>query len=400
LKRSTSFYVGDSVDALIATLDAHVPKDVQVTAGLAQHIFFQHRSKLQMDYYWVVNDTDRKRVNEVHFAAKKIPEKWNALTGEQEPLFYTNSTTGTGTCVSTWTHGTPSTWSSVLSLGPSQDAMLEATNAESLDNLSRQSGSFKVHMSGPVTSRETFVELRSDTKLYRGDASGGGLRPLTLDGDWQFKPLPDRISVPYAKLSDESELNGTERGWASPNFDDTDWPDMWLNEEQTTINWADRIPVDLHKSWNEVLVKVGKGRGNASGFYGFTFRVADDKGATLPEVEASTNAWSELTQANDTVRWYRIELPPGCVAVVSPTLHGAYRILLNGHEPVRAPQLICAKVSTVKELARHHRLQRRSVDLSHSVRHWRHSVFTEALHANRARQLFRDSHLHQDLQSA
>ena len=470
-KTNTSIYVDDSVDALMAALDAHVPKDVQVIYGPAQHLFFQHRSKLQTDYYWVVNDTDRKRVNEVHFAAKGIPEKWNALTGEQEPLFYTNSPTGTDVRLNL------DPWDAFYVVfrpltGLSQNTVLEATNAESLDNLSRQPGSFKVHMSGPATERATFVELRSDTKLYRGEASSGGLQPLKLDGDWQFKPQPDRVSVPYARINDATEAKGTKLGWASANFDDTDWPDMWLNEEQTTIrhwqmigpfpnednngfakvyppeqefdvhkkydglngqlgwedyngnepyltlgnwdiwmkteggstsnsgyivnfnpelltnghnwivsyahtylyspreqhanfivasdnwssiwinhkqvyaqlrtpfwyelndNWADRIPVDLHKGWNEVLVKVGKGRGTSSGFYGFTFRVADDKGTTLSEIVASTspNASHESTPANDAMRWYRIEVPPGCVAVVPPALHGAYRILLNGHE--------------------------------------------------------------------
>ncbi|MDX6463576.1 MAG: hypothetical protein QOE55_7273 [Acidobacteriaceae bacterium] len=32
------------------------------------------------------------------------------------------------------------------------------------------------------------------------------------------------------------------------------------------------------------------------------------------------------------MRWYRIEVPPSCVAVVPPALHGAYRMLLNGRE--------------------------------------------------------------------
>ena len=99
-------------------------------------------------------------------------------------------------------------------------------------------------------------------------------------------------------------------------------------------NWADRVPVDLHKGWNEVLVKVGKGRGTASGFYGFTFRVADARGATLSEVVASTSpdASNQSTQADDSMRWYRIEVPPGCVAVVPPVFHGDHRMLLDGQE--------------------------------------------------------------------
>ena len=464
-----SFYIDDSVDALIATLDAHVPKDVQVTSGPAQYLLFQHRSKLGTNYYWVVNDTDRKRVNEVHFAAKGKPEKWNALTGAQEPLFYVNGPTGTDVRLNL------DPWDAFYVVfrpltGASQETLLEATNAETLDGLSHQDGTFRVHMSGPASAEGTFVDLRSGAKLYRGEASSDGAQPLTLDGNWQFKPEPDRVSAPYARVSDASEAKGTEQGWASSNFDDTNWPEIWLSEEQTTVrhwqmigpfpntdnngfaksyapeqefdphkkyigldgqvgwedyngnepslalgdwniwmkteggsssdsgyivnfnpelltdghdwivsyahtylyslreqhaqfivaadnwagiwlnhkqvfaqlrtpfwyelndNWADRVPVDLHKGWNEVLVKVGKGRGTSSGFYGFTFRVADDKGATLSQVVASTspNASSESREASDTMRWYRIEVPPGCVGVVPPSLHGSYRMLLNG----------------------------------------------------------------------
>ncbi len=469
-KAEGSYYIDDSVDDLIATLDAHVPKDVRVVSGPAQKLFFQHRSKLQTDYYWVVNDTDRKRVNELHFAVKGIPEKWNALTGEREPLFYTNTSAGTDVRLNL------DPWDAfyVVFRPPTrslQDTVLEATNAESLDHLSHQNGSFSVHVSGPAAATATFVELRSGQKLYRGEASSGDVQSLTLDGDWQFRPQPDRVSVPYARVSDASQVDGLDRGWATSNFDDTNWPEMWLSDEQTTIrhwqmigpfpnqdnngfaknfppeqefdahkkydglngqvgwedyngnepylairnwdwtkteggstsdsgyivnfnpelltdgnewivsyahtylyspheqhanfivaadnwaaiwlnqkqvfaqlrtpfwyelndNWADRVSVDLHKGWNEVLVKVGKGRGTASGFYGFTFRVANDKGATLSEVVASTSpsASNESAHASDSMRWYRIEVPPGCVAIVPPVFHGSYRMLLNGHE--------------------------------------------------------------------
>ena len=470
-KAGGSFYIDDSVDAVIATLDAEVPKDVQVTSGPAQHLFFEHRRKLQADYYWVVNDTDRKRVNEIHFAAMGIPEKWNALTGAQESLFYVNGPSGTDIRLNL------DSWDAFYVVfhpltGSSQDAVLVATNAEKLDGVSRQGGTMSVHVAGPARKEETFVELRSDAQVYRGEASSGGAQPITLNGNWQFRPQPDRVSVPYARVSDASEVTGGKQGWAASGFDDTDWPEMWLNEEQNTVrqwqmigpfpntdndgfakiyppeqefdlhkkydgldgqvgwedyngnepylalggwdilmkteggssadsgyivnfnpelltdakswivsyahtylyspsdhhaqfivaadnwagvwlnnkqvfsqlrtpfwyelndNWADRIPVDLHKGWNEVLVKAGKSRGAASGFYGFSFRVADDNGTSLSQVVASTspNDTSESTAASNQMRFYRIEVPPGCVAVVPPVLHNTYRMTLNGQE--------------------------------------------------------------------
>ena len=466
-----SFYINDSVDAMIATLDAEVPKDVQVVSGPAQHLFFEHRRKLDADYYWVVNDTDRKRVNAIHFAAKGIPEKWNALTGAQEPLFYVNGPSGTEVRLNL------DPWDAFYVVfrpltGPPQDTVLEATNAERLDGVSRHGATVNVHVSAAASASETYVELRSGTQLYRGAASSGGARPLTLSGNWQFRPKPDRVSAPYAKVSDASEATGVRLGWAASSFDDQDWPEAWLNEEQNTVrqwkmigpfpntdndgfakiyppeqefdlqkryegldgqvgwedyngnepylvpgqwnlsmkteggsssdsgyivnfnpelltdakswivsyahtylyspsdqhaqfivaadnwagiwlnqkqvfaqlrtpfwyelndSWADRVPVDLHKGWNEVLVKVGKSRGTPSGFYGFSFRVADDNGNTLPYVvaSASPNDKSEPGTVKDVMHFYRIEVPPGCVAIVPPVLRDSYRMLLNGQE--------------------------------------------------------------------
>jgi alpha-L-rhamnosidase/Glycosyl hydrolases family 2, sugar binding domain len=466
-----SFYIDNSVDELISTLDAHVPKDVQIITGPAQHLFFQHRIKLQTDYYWVVNDTDRKRINQVHFAAKGIPEKWDARTSNSEPLLYTNGASGTDVRLNL------DPWDAFYvvfrpSNGSTQDAELVATNAETLDTVSRQDNVISVHVTGPSSSAATFVELRNGDGTYKGTIPRVAAQPITLNGPWQFHPQPERISVPYARTGEATEAKGKSLGWTAADFDDTDWPQMWLNEEQATIrhwqmigpfsntdndgfskayppeqefdahktydglsgpvgwqeyngnepylaldnwniwmkteggnssdsgyvvkfnpqlltdgdswivsyahtylyspqdqhaqfivaadnwtsiwlnhkqifaqlrtpfwyelndNWADRVPVNLHKGWNEVLMKVGKGRGTSSGFYGFTFRVADDKGATLPQVIASTSpsAAANSKAANETERWYRMEVPPGCVGIVPPSLHNSYRMLLNGQE--------------------------------------------------------------------
>ena len=469
-----SYYIDDSVDALIAALDAHVPKDVKVVSGPAQHLMFEHRRKLQTDYYWVVNDTDRKRINEIHFAAKGVPEKWNALTGATEPLFHVNGPLGTDVRLNL------DPWDAFYVVfrpltGAPQDAELASTNAEKLDRVSRHGATFDVHVTGQVMASDTYVELRRGNHVYKGETSGGGAQPISLNGAWQFRPKPDRVSVPYAKVSDAPEAAGSRQGWADPDFDDKDWPQMWLNEAQNTIRqwqvigpfpntdnngfaavyppeqefdlekkydgldgqvgwenynsnepylspdeggwgaftkttrggsfsetgnlvnfnsllmteqnswilsyahtylyspgdqhaqfivaadnwagiwlnhkqvfaqlrtpfwyelndtWADRVPVELHKGWNEVLVKVGKSRGTASGFFGFSFRVADEKGTTLSQVVASTSPRhkSEVGIENDEKRYYRIEVPPGCVAVVPPVFQESYRMLLDGKE--------------------------------------------------------------------
>ncbi len=460
-----SYYIEGSVEELIATLDAHVTKDVEVKVGPAEHLLVEHRKKLDTDYYWIVNDTGRKRTNEVHFAAKGTPEKWNALTGAREPLFYVNGVTGTDVRFSL------DPWDAFyVVFTPQKDTLQEAvilnTNAETVDGLTRKGTEMNLHVAGPAGASGLSVTVQSGSETYTGKVEGSTARPLLLDGAWQFRPQAARIAVPYAKTQQDSVGKGERTGWAAAQFDDTDWPHRWLNEEHNTVKrwqmigpfpntdssgfatayppelefdrskqydgvagavgwedydgdepkssgngfslkaqegaasesgyvakfgsvlqtdaqswivsyahtylysptdqhaqiimaadnwavlwlnhrqvfsklrtpfwyeqndkWADKVAVDLHKGWNEVLVKVGRGRDTPSGFYGFTLRVADENGATLSQVRASTLPAPQKEALDNPRRWYRVEVPPGCVGVVPPAFHKAYRMLLNG----------------------------------------------------------------------
>jgi hypothetical protein len=81
---------------------------------------------------------------------------------------------------------------------------------------------------------------------------------------------------------------------------------------------------------NEVLVKVGVGR---YGAFGFTFRVADAQGKTIPNLMDSLAPYSpqDISLARAT-RWYRIDVPPGTSALLPPAFAKPYRLLLNGQE--------------------------------------------------------------------
>ncbi|MGA7710149.1 MAG: glycosyl hydrolase [Acidobacteriaceae bacterium] len=471
LRSGGAYYIADSVDKLISALDATTPKDVQVMTGPSEHLYFEHRQKLQTDYYWVVNDTDRSRINQVHFAVKGIPEKWSALTGKRETLFYVND--GSGTDVRLNLAPWDAYYIAFRPLSDSgQNATLLGTNAEQIDSAIQQGKNIAVHVTSPMSSSAVYVKMRADNTDFDGAIKGTPLKPVVLTGDWEFRPQPDRISVPYAQVQDGSDAVGEGSGWDKQPFDDTDWPSLWLSQEQTTIrnwqmigpfpnldnngfakpyppetefdpakkyvglngqtvgwkdyygnephlalqnwdiwmkveggrfsssgyivqfnpelltdadqwivsyahtylyspidqqaqfivaadnwariwlnhkqvfeqlrtpfwyevndNWADRVPVELHAGWNEVLMKVGKARGVASGFYGFSFRVADKEGNSLTDVIASLSPRDvqKSTVESTMMRWYRILIPPGCVAVVPPRLHDAYQIVVNGH---------------------------------------------------------------------
>jgi hypothetical protein len=121
---------------------------------------------------------------------------------------------------------------------------------------------------------------------------------------------------------------------------------VWLNHQQVFArlrhpfwyemndNWADQIPVELRAGWNEVLLKVGLGRGAASGYYGFTFRIADREGKTLRGIIHGMLPYDlqNAAETNPGMRWYRSQVPPGVTAVVPPALQGPHRLILNGVE--------------------------------------------------------------------
>ena len=464
-------FVSESVETLIDRLDASLPKDVTVVAGPASNLMFEHNQKLGRDYYWLVNDSDRPRTNQVILSAKGVPEKWDAVTGGREQLYYVNRPDGTEVRLNF------APWDAYYvtfqpSSGTEQKAELVSTNAETLDHVARQGNSISVHVAAPATLPAVQVSLREGGRLYKGEASTGQLQTLPLSGKWQFRPRPDRIQVLYAKVNNAAEGVGEKRGWMQDNFDDAAWPELWLSSAQGTIrdwemigpfanpdnngfaeayppekefdpsrqyqgqdgqllswkryygnephlalgkwniwmeteggrfsdssyiaqfdpllltqgkswilsyahaylysprdqraqfivaadnwskvwlnhklvfenlrtpfwyelndNWADRMLVDLHAGWNEVLVKVGKAR-SATELYGFTFRVADESGRTLHDVFAGLAPYDvKGSPTEDTaMRWYRIEVPPGVVAVVPPALHQSYRMLVNGKE--------------------------------------------------------------------
>jgi len=168
---------------------------------------------------------------------------------------------------------------------------------------------------GPFDEDSQFVDLRRGLRL--------------TDSSWM---------VGYAR----SYLYSPEEQTASFVIASDNWAKVWLNHKlafgqlrhplwyELNDNWADRFPVTLQKGWNEVLVKVGVGR---YGVFGFTFRVADGQGKTLPNLISSLAPFPppDVPAAGKT-RWYRMEVPPGTTALVPPAFAKPYRLLFDGQE--------------------------------------------------------------------
>lgn len=461
-----SFYVAESVETLIDLLDAQVPKDVKLVSGSRENLFFQHRIQNGQDYYWLVNDTNRSRTLRMQLSTSGIPEKWDALTGQHSSVFYVNRPTGTEILLNF------APWDAYYIVfqplrGSPQQAELISTNAETLQPASEIHGSLEVNATASAEQQSIEISMRANGKTFRAQTALPSIKLMALDGAWNFRPEPDQVAAPYARVKDAMEGTGDDLGFGQRGFDDDAWPLLWLSEAQNTIrnweiigpfpspedtgfdkayapeteyqsqgrypgtdesvvtwqryfsdepylsgaliwmetsggpsdddspvvdlsrgfrvtdgswmvgyahsylyspeeqaatlviasdnwakvwlnhtlvfgqlrhsfwyelndNWADRVPVTLHKGWNEVLVKVGIGR---YGSFSFTFRVADAHGKTIPNLISSLAPYSpqEVSPAPES-RWYRIDVPPGTSALVPPAFAKPYRLLLNGQE--------------------------------------------------------------------
>jgi hypothetical protein len=443
-----SFYVSESVETLVDLLDANATKDVRIVSGSPDHIYAQHRVQNGIDYYWFVNDTPNPRSIQVELGAEGTPEKWDALTGERTAILGYRS---------------------------------ERKRAELYF--------------APWDAYFVVMLPRGTEKMRLAPGSGfadAAIATENIEGSWQFRPEPDQVAVPYAKVLDAAPGGVTAQTYLAQNFDDSSWTWLWLSEAQNTIrtwnvigpfpnekdsgfaqvdppehetgaldatagyegadkqvvhwqryygdepylskdviwmessggphdddspvvdftralqlndkpwvaayaqtylyspidqpatfviaadnwakvwlngapvfaqlrhpwwyemndNWADRAPVTLHKGWNSVLVKVGVGRGAATGQFGFTFRVADAEGRTLPGVVAqlSPNADGAAPAATTTApatRFYRITIPPGTVGVQAakippechPFVNGLAAGVSGASEPIRFQNL-------------------------------------------------------------
>jgi hypothetical protein len=465
-KGGQAVFVSSEIGTLFDFLENHLPRDIRVVEGPDDGLIFQHRRKLGRDYYWVVNDTDRPRTNRVLFSTRGKAEKWDALTGEKSPLWCTDQSGKTEVRLN---FGPWDGYFVVFETGAAPRVpRLVSSNAESVEFVSSEPGAVKLHVLTPATAARVEVGLDG----YSGSLTAGGLPPLVLGDEWMFRPEPDRVAVPYAKVKDTPpSAGGAADFWSRPDFDDSAWPELWLSEAQNTLrewnvigpfpndddagfpkafipetgsrtdseyrgakgelvswkryygdvprfeegpwniwaiqsggqfaddahivqfgrllptqgkdwivcyaqcylfsrearkaqfvlaadnaarvwlngkpvyerlrhpfwyemndNWADRIPVELGSGWNSVLIKVGLGRFAASGYFGFSFRVADDAGATIPGVWGSLEPYESEgpPHPSSRSRWYRLEVPPGCVAVVPPALRQPCRMFLNG----------------------------------------------------------------------
>ncbi len=383
-----AFFVSESIEDLLHVLATNTHQDVKLTAGPADHLFAVHREKEEVPYYYFVNDTAGERDNTVVVSIKGVPERWNAATGEREPL--ESRITAEGTELNL--HFSP--WDAYYIAFPQQPLP------------------FIAHKPAPR------------------------LEPVTLAGAWTFRPDHDSIAAPYARYRLEQGDSGESAGWHRKDYDDQSWKREWLSRERLAVrDWwlvgpfpnqdhhgcIDALPpetnpdptahygplgwkrieapsyavdlnqqlgiapdtdatayaltyvyapaarrvqfriaadnnahlivngkklldwhihpyyyelredfaltreADLHAGWNEVLLKVSR---FARGPFGFYLRITDENGAYVDDLTISAAKELPSTVASaKTFAWYRLSVPPASTGVQLPaglSLEAAY----------------------------------------------------------------------------
>jgi hypothetical protein len=231
-KNGRAYFVSSSVDHAVALLAEITDHDVDVVAGPAEHLFILHKKKDGIDFYWVVNDTPEVRTNLLQFRTSGRPERWDAVSGKREPVFY--ETRGSSTLVRLTLNPWDASYIVFDSEGPSQLLELRATNLNEFYVVRSTAGEAIVRGRGAIGKEPAFVELRDGNKVYRGAYQPAAVSPLELSGEWTVTVNAPTILLPYAEAKDDPQDQGMRERWFEDHLADTRWNRLWLSP----MNWA------------------------------------------------------------------------------------------------------------------------------------------------------------------
>jgi len=227
-----AYFVSSSVDDAVALLAEITDHDVDVVTGPAEHLFILHKKKDGIDFYWVVNDTPEARTNLLQFRASGRPERWDAVSGKREPVFYQNR--GSSTLVRLTLHPWDASYIVFDPEGPAQLLELKATNLDEFHVVRSTPGEAIVRGRAAIGKEPAFVELRDGDKVYQGAYQPAAVSPLELSGDWTVTVNGPTILLPYAEAKDDPQDQGMREHWFKDHLTDTRWNRLWLSP----MNWA------------------------------------------------------------------------------------------------------------------------------------------------------------------
>jgi len=245
-----AFFVEEDVKEISRILDGAFQPDFRMKdASLEGHIFYEHRRKHGVDYYWLVNDSEDAKDYSAVFSAKGSAQKWDAETAAPQPVYYHSIPEGTEVRL----HFEPwDAWYLVFDPdGPAQPVQVVKTNLEQYLIATRDESMAVVRGSAPLASEAFSVEL-ADSKghTWKGEASVAALAPIELKGPWSFTPEKKSVAAPYARRKLDYRNEGEQLRWQSPEYNDITWQRQWLSRERRTVrDWrlAGPFPNENHQ---------------------------------------------------------------------------------------------------------------------------------------------------------
>lgn len=226
-KNGRAYFVSSSVEEVVALLAQITDPDVDAVSGPTENLSVLHKKKDGFDFYWVVNDTPEPRTNLLRFRAAGRPERWDAVTGKREAVFYQSSDAGT------LVRMTLGPWDACYIVfdpaGSPQLLELQATNLDEF-YLQRSSASEAIVWGRALTTKgPAFVALRDGDKVFRGTYQPAAAAPLELTGDWAVTIDAPAVSLPYAEAQDDPHDAGLRQRWYEANSDGKRWNRLWLS---------------------------------------------------------------------------------------------------------------------------------------------------------------------------
>ena len=231
-KNGRAYFVCSSVEDAVALLAEITDHDVDVMEGPAEHLSVLRKKKDGIDFYWVVNDSPEARTNLLRFGAGGRPERWDAVSGKRESIFY--QTHGSGTVVRLTLGPWDASYIVFDPQGPAQFLELKETNLDEFYVVRSTAKEVIVRGRGVIGKEPAFVELSDGDKLYRGTYQPAEVSPLELAGKWTVTVDAPTIPVRYAEVKDDPRDDGLRERWFERDLTGTKWSRLWLSP----MNWA------------------------------------------------------------------------------------------------------------------------------------------------------------------
>jgi hypothetical protein len=372
--------IRDDLKPLLDALKEVEPPQAEIISADRDRLYISHRRAPGVDWYWVVNDTERSREVAVRLPGTGRFEKWYAETGERWAL--TAKSAG-GHSELNLHFGPHDAFFIVRHESRQRVKKLEAARAEeTLLTLPASGWRFTpeaARLEVPYAQVEGQAEplwLAPERLSQRewwligpfpyGDHEGffrgfpperefkPGAKYAGASGEvsWEWCAAPDYIVRPREAMKQGSSFGicyafanvwspTARRAKLSAAFADS--LSVWWNDELKFSKhqhpkwvllrscWAETRDIEVRQGWNTVRLKLGPSFESQTGFL---FRLTDEFGATLRDIVYAREQTSIVVAGTQSKR-LTVAVPPAAASLEVPAFRKPFRLIIEGR-PVDA----------------------------------------------------------------